>query len=144
MKRFVFLWSSLLFSMVGCAYIFTISMFFSWWFVLLAVPCAVLIVVLIHKIGLQARVLTQAQKSYLANSMQRQGYSAFFTAILCALIIERNPFEQCVYATTFGIALFSIFMLCFALRNYLNSFDSLWTIQSREKTSEEFFASFYF
>lgn len=125
MKRFVFLWGSLFLDLVILSYAITLCIFFSVWFLLLAVPSFFMIIKLVKKVGAQAKVLTQAQKSYLSGSVYRQGYLAFLVSIWCALFITRHPYEHCVYATTFGIAMFCFFGLCLALRNYLNSFNSL-------------------
>ena len=125
MKRFLFLWSSLLLSLVVFSYLIALSLFFSVWFLLLIIPCVFVIIKLIHKIGIETKVLTQTQKSELSGSVYRQGYLALFTSIWCAYFITCHPNEHCIYATTFGIALFCFFGLCLALRNYLNSFNSL-------------------
>ena len=134
MKRFLFLWSSLLLGLVVFSYSIALSLFFSVWFLLLLVPSFFMIIKLVKKVGIQAKVLTQAQKSYLSSSVFRQGYLALFASIWCACFITRHPYEQCIYATTFGITLFCFFGLCLALRNYLNSFNSLW---KREKEKSE-------
>lgn len=125
MKRFVFLWSSLLLALVILSYAITMCIFFSAWFLLLVVPSAFLIIKLIYNIGIHAKILTQAQKNELSISVYRQGYISLFVSICCGVFIMQHPYEQCTYATTFGIALFCFFGLCFALRNYLNSFNSL-------------------
>ena len=130
MKRFLFLWSSLLLGLVVFSYSIALSLFFSVWFLALIIPCIFVIIKLIHRIGIETKVLTQTQKSELSGSVYHQGYLALFASILCACFITRHPYEQCIYATTFGIALFCFFGLCLALRNYLNSFNSLW---KREK-----------
>jgi len=126
MKRFLFLWSSLLLSLVVFSYSITLCFFFSVWFLLLVVPSFFMIIKLVKEVGMQAKVLTQAQKSDLSGSVYCQGYLALFVSIWCAYFIKQHPYEQCIYATTFGIALFCFFGLCLALRNYLNSFNSLW------------------
>ena len=125
MKNFVFLWSSLFLSLVILSYVITMCMFFSAWFLVMLIPSFFVIIKLIHKIGIEAKFLTQVQKIYLSGSIYRQGYAALFISIGCATFIMRNPYEQCIYATTFGIALFCFFMICLALRNYLNSFNSV-------------------
>lgn len=130
MKRFLFLWGSILLGLVVFSYSITLCIFFSVWFLLLTVPSFFVIIRLVKKVGIQAKVLTQAQKSDLSGSVYRQGYLALFISIWCTYFVMRHPYEQCIYATTFGIALFCFFGLCLALRNYLNSFNSLW---KREK-----------
>ena len=125
MKRFVFLWGSLFLALVILSYTITMCMFFSAWFLILVIPSFFMVIKLIYKVGIEAKVLTQVQKSELSGSIYRQGYASFFISILCALIVTHHPYEQCIYATTFGIALFCFFGLCLALRNYLNSFNSL-------------------
>lgn len=125
MKRFLFLWSSLLLGLVVFSYSITLCIFFSAWFLLLVIPYIFVITKLIYKIGLQTRALTQVQKCELSNSVYRQGCLSLFVSIWCAFYISSHPYEQCIYATTFGIALFCFFGLCFTLRNYLNSFNSL-------------------
>ena len=132
MKRFVFLWSSLFLALVILSYAITMCFFFFAWFLfLLAISSFIVVIRLIKKIEIQAKILTQAQKSYLASSVYRQGWIAFFISIWCASFISRHPYEQCVYATTFGIALFCFFGLCLTLKNYLNSFNSLWEKEER-------------
>ena len=125
MKRFIFLWGSVLLALVILSYAITMCMFFSAWFLLLVVPSVFLVIKLIYNVGIQAKVLTQTQKSELSGSVYRQGYMSLFISMWCGLFIMRHPYEECIYATTFGIALFCFFGLCFALRNYLNSFNSL-------------------
>ena len=125
MKRFVFLWSSLLLALVIFSYSITLCLFFSVWVLLLLIPCIFVIIKLIHKIGIQTKVLTQTQKNELSGSVYCQGYLALFVSIWCAYFITCHPYEQCIYAITFGIALFCFFGLCLALRNYLNSFNNL-------------------
>jgi hypothetical protein len=125
MKRFVFLWSSLFLTLVVLSYAITMCSFFSVWFLLLVALSSFVIIKLIHKIGLQVKVLTQAQKSNLSGVVYRQGCLAFIISIWCAFLVMHNPHEQSIYATTFGIALFCFFGICLALRNYLNSFNSL-------------------
>ena len=125
MKRFVFLWGSLFLALVILSYAITLCIFFSVWFLLLIVPSFFMIIRLVKKVGIQAKVLTQSQKSDLSGFVYHQGYVSFFISVWCALFITRHPYEQCIYATTFGIALFCFFGLCLALRNYLNSFNSL-------------------
>ncbi len=124
MKRFIFLWSSLLLALVILSYTITMCIFFSVWFLLLVIPSFLMVIKLIYKIGLQTKVLTQNQKLHLSNSVYYQGYLSLFTSIWCTFIIMHHPNEHCIYATTFGIALFFFFSRCFALRNYLNSFNS--------------------
>ena len=131
MKRFVFLWSSLLLALVILSYAITVCFFFSAWFFLLVIPSFFVVTKLIKRIGGEAKVLTQAQKSELSDSVSRQGYMALILSIWCGFFIMRHPYEQCIYATTFGIALLCFFCLCFALRNYLNSFNSLWEKEER-------------
>ena len=135
MKRFLFLWSSLLLGLVVFSYSIALSLFFSVWFLALIIPCIFVIIKLIHRIGIETKVLTQTQKSELSGSVYRQGYLALFASIWCACFITRHPYEQCIYATTFGIALFCFFGLCLALRNYLNSFNSLWK-REKEKSGK--------
>ena len=125
MKRFLFLWGSLLLSLVIFSYTITMCMFISAWFLLLAIPCFFVVIKLIHRVGIETKVLTQTQKNELSDSIYRQGYLALFISIWCAFIITRHPYEQCIYATTFGIALFCFFGLCLALRNHLNSSNNL-------------------
>ena len=125
MKRFVFLWSSLLLALVILSYVITIGTFFSIWFFLLTIPSFFMVVKLIKKIGKQVIVLTRAQKSELSSSVYCQGYMALFVSLWCGFIISRHPYEHCIYATTFGVSLLCFFILCIALRNYLNSFSSL-------------------
>ena len=125
MKRFVFLWSSLFLALVVLSYAITMCMFFSVWFLLLVIPSIFVVIKLIKKVGEEAKVLTQAQKNELSGFVYRQGFMALFVSMWCGLFIMRHPYEQCIYATTFGIALFCFFGLCLALRNYLNSFNSL-------------------
>ena len=130
MRKFVLLWSSLFLTLVVLSYTITMSIFFSAWFLLLFFPSLLMIINLIHKIGAKAKVFTQAQKSYLSDVVYRQGYIAFFMSIFCALYVMRHHYEQCIYAITLGIALFCFFGLCIALRNYLNSFNSLWKMEN--------------
>lgn len=137
MKRFLFLWSSLLLGLVVFSYSIALSLFFSVWFLALIIPCIFVILKLIHRIGIETKVLTQTQKSELSGFVYRQGYLALFASIWCACFITRHPYEQCIYATTFGIALFCFFGLCLALRNYLNSFNSLWKREKEKKKNQE-------
>ena len=125
MKRFVFLWGSLLLALVIFSYTITMCMLFSVLFLVLVIPSFIVVIKLIHKVGIEAKILTQAQKSELSGSIYRQGCLALFVSIWCAYFITCHPYEQCIYAITFGIALFCFFGLCLALRNYLNSFNSL-------------------
>ena len=125
MKRFVFLWSSLLLALVILSYTITMCIFFSAWFLLLAIPSFFMVVKLIKRVGEQVKVLTQVQKSELSISVYRQGYMALFISIWCGFIISRHPYEHCIYATTFGLSLLCFFILCVALKNHLNSFNSL-------------------
>ena len=125
MKRFIFLWGSLLLSLVILSYAITMCFFFSAWFFLLVVLSFFIVIRLIYNVGIQAKVLTQAQKNYLSGSVYRQGWLALFISIWCGFIILQNPYEQCIYATAFGIAFFCFYGLCLALENYLNSFNSL-------------------
>ena len=125
MKKFTLLWSSLLLSVIVLSYTISTSIFLSVWFLVLVIPCFFVIVKLIREIGIQAKILTQAQKNHLSSSVYCQGYTSLFISICCASFIMRHHNEQCLYATTFGIALFCFFGLCLALRDYLNSFNSL-------------------
>jgi len=135
MKRFVFLWGSLLLTLVFFSYSITMYLFFSAWFLLLLISSFFVIIKLIHNIRTQTRVLTQVQKSDLSKSAYRQGCISFFIAVWCAFFVSHHPYEHCIYATTFGVALFCFSMLCFGLRSHLNSFNSLW--KRKEEKSEE-------
>lgn len=125
MKRFVYLWSYLLLALVIGSYAVTMCMFFSAWFSLLAVLSFLIAIKLIYKIGMQLKVLTQYQKSYLSTSVYRQGIISLLVSLWCVHYIMAHSYEQCIYSNTFGIAMFCFFVLCFALRNQLNSFDSV-------------------
>jgi len=133
MKRFVFLWGSLFFTLVFFSYSITMCLLFSAWFLLFIIPSFFVIIKLIQNIGIQAKVLTQIQKSNLSKSVYRQGCLSFLISVWCAFFVSHHPYEHCIYAATFGVALFCFSMLCFALRSHLNSFNSLWK-RKKEKS----------
>jgi len=123
MKRFIFLWGTLLLVVLACTYCASLAVFVSHWFWLLAIATFIPMSKLIKTIGFEARALTKTQRKDLSDALYRHGYLFILVAIACGYFISRKPHEEWAFLTALGIGGFCLYALSFALRNYLDSID---------------------
>ena len=125
MKRFSFLWSSLLLVILIVGYCASITIFVSEWFIILTLVFVICSVKLMSSVFLEAQLLKKNQKHELVNSLHRWGYLFLLTAFGCVLYIAKNPADQHIISTTIGIGCFCNYILSHSLRNMLGS----WSIK---------------
>ena len=121
MKKFGFLWGTLLLIVLIVAYCTTLTIFISEWFIILAVVCVAFSVKLMSLSFLEAQLLQRRQKYELMVTLHKFGYLFLLITFGCVLFIAKNPAEHHIISTTIGIGCFCNYILSHALRNILGS-----------------------
>ena len=121
MKKFGFLWSTLLLMVLIVGYCAALTIFISEWFIILAVVCIAFSVKLMSLAFLEAQLLKRRQKYELMITLHKFGYLFLLIAFGCVLFIAKNPAEHHIISTTIGIGCFCNYILSHALRNLLGS-----------------------
>lgn len=130
MKKFGFLWGTLLLIVLIVGYCAALTIFVSEWFIILAVVCVAFSVKLMSLSFLEAQLLQRRQKYELMVTLHKFGYLFLLIAFGCVLFIAKNPAEHHIISTAIGIGCFCNYILSHALRNILGS----WWQTKRKKT----------
>lgn len=121
MKKFAFLWSSLLLMVLIVGYCIAITRFVSEWFIILTIVCAFCSARLISLTFLEAQLLKRQEKYELVPKLHRLGYLFLLVTFGCILFIANDPAKPHVISLAMGIGCFFNYILSHLLRNMLGS-----------------------